>query len=325
MKQGLTVLGLGVALGVAAYIPASSVQAPFWPPFMPAPAPVRVMFGGDIMLDRNVAVTAEAHGASSLFADIADAFTDSDVRVANLEGTVTTNHSIAQEDHSILRFTFDPRITGEALAPLKLSALSMANNHALDFDVAGYFETRARIKAIGIQPFGHPLNLPGVLSTSVVYDGKKLCFVGYHALFAPATSTVVDEIQALRPDCWRVVVMAHWGVEYEHSATTTQRLAAHAFIDAGADLVVGAHPHVVQGYETYRGKAIFYSLGNFMFDQNFSWGTTHGMLLRADFSEEKTRFAVIPTVIQGQRVSLAQGDDRQKVLDIAGVAEFSLP
>jgi poly-gamma-glutamate synthesis protein (capsule biosynthesis protein) len=330
MNRGVLLLLLGIVLGIAAYIPAKTAAAPFW---KPAPkAPIRVMFGGDIMLDRSVARTAAADGPEALFAGIAEAFNDSDIRIANLEGTITANPSIAQVDHTILRFTFDPTIAERSLAPLRLSAVSLANNHTLDFASAGYAETHDNLEAFGIGAFGQPLNATGKLSTMVEYGGKKFCFVGYHALYDPATSTVAAEIQALRPGCWKIAVISHWGVEYEHVADDTQRSAAHAFIDAGADLVVGAHPHVVQGHEVYQGKAIFYSLGNFMFDQNFSWGTTHGMLLRADFSDTETHFVLIPTVLRQQKVGLAVGEDRQKVLDFAGirlpdgqVAEFSLP
>jgi poly-gamma-glutamate synthesis protein (capsule biosynthesis protein) len=323
MKKGFLAVFAVAILAALAYIPAAKVSSPFWGP--PAPESIRVMFGGDIMLDRNVARTARAEGASTLFAGIAERFNDSDIRIANLEGTITTNPSIAQRDNTILRFTFDPEMAKEALAPLNLSAASLANNHALDFYEKGYLRTQVYTEEFGIKPFGHPLNKEGSLSTSVQYNDKNFCFVGYHSLFDADTAAVVAEIAKLRPECWKIVVMPHWGEEYVHTARAGQREAAREFIDAGADLVVGAHPHVVQDHEVYKGKAIFYSLGNFMFDQNFSWGTTHGMLLQADFSDTKTVFTVIPTTILDQKAGLAEGEDRQKILDIAGVARLELP
>lgn len=323
MKRGLVALGAGVLLGVLAYAPAAKVSAPFWK--SAEEPPVRVMFGGDIMLDRNVARSAEAEGSDTLFAGIAKEFNDSDIRIANLEGTITASSSIALRNSSILRFTFNPVIAGDALQPLNLDAISSANNHGLDFGPSGYTATGEYLRTFGIKRFGHPLNLPGALSTKIVSQGKTFCFVGYHALFVSTTTPVVSEIAALRPDCWKVIVMAHWGEEYTHEANTSQQAEAHAFIDAGADLVVGAHPHVVQGHEVYKGRAIFYSLGNFMFDQNFSWATTHGMLLRADFGDTETHFTVLPITVADQKTAPAEGPDAQKVLDFAGVAEFSLP
>lgn len=323
MRRSILLVAIGAALGAAAYIPAARVSAPFWHP--EPPAPIRVMFGGDIMLDRTVAASAEARGADTLFAGIAKEFNDSDIRIANLEGTITASSSVARRNHAILRFTFDPVIAGDALAPLNLDAVSSANNHGLDFGESGYASTGEYAAAFGIKRFGHPLNTPGFLSTKIEYKGKAFCFVGYHALFISTTTPVVAEIHTLRPECWRVIVLAHWGEEYTHEANAAQRAEAHAFIDAGADLVVGAHPHVVQGYEVYQGKAIFYSLGNFMFDQNFSWDTTHGMLLRADFSDTESHFTLLPITVADQKTAPAEGPDAQKVLDIAGVAEFSLP
>jgi poly-gamma-glutamate synthesis protein (capsule biosynthesis protein) len=113
--------------------------------------------------------------------------------------------------------------------------------------------------------------------------------------------------------------MAHWGVEYEHTPTTQQQREAHAFIDAGADLVVGAHPHVVQSTEVYKDKAIFYSLGNFMFDQNFSWAVQHGLAIAVDFYKAKTEVTLTPVSIVEQHVVPAEGTDRAEVLRLAGL------
>ncbi|MSR70747.1 CapA family protein [Candidatus Kaiserbacteria bacterium] len=288
--------------------------------------PVRVLFVGDLMLDRNVARSAEERGALSLFSSSTRAlFADADVRVGNLEGTITNNHSIARRDNSILRFTFDPTLSATVLTSLNFQALSLANNHALDFADAGYMSTRSALQGLGINPFGHPLNTGGMLSASVESQGHDLCFVGYHSLFSPDTAPVVDEIAALRPGCWRLVVFAHWGDEYQGHSNTQQQEAARAFVDAGADLVVGAHPHVVQEVEVYRGKAIFYSLGNYMFDQNFSWEVTHSLAVRADFYADRTHFTLMPLTIQDQYSAVATGTDKVKILEVAGVADFTLP
>lgn len=317
-------LAFGVLAAIALFVPTSHLVSV--PSVVPQEVVVRVLFVGDIMLDRNVARTIAAQGPDFLFADVQDLLADADLRVGNLEGTITSNPSIAQQNNKILRFTFDPAQAKAVLAPLHFDAFSLANNHVLDFGEFGYDETRERVaEDLGAQPFGHPFNDKGMLSTILVSKGKQVCLVGYQALFNPATSTVTDEIMKLRSDCWRLVVFAHWGVEYQATSTAAQELAAHAFIDAGADLVVGAHPHVVQNVELYNGKAIFYSLGNFMFDQNFSWATQHGLAVRVDFYETETRFSLISTTIIDQKAGIASGVDRQKILDTAGVADFTLP
>jgi len=263
-----------------------------------------VLFVGDIMLDRNVARTIATEGPGALFASTSALLRDADLRVGNLEGAITGTVSIAQKNNRMLRFTFDPSQTNAVLGPLRFNALSLANNHALDFGQSGYTETRRRLEESTVAPFGHPLNLLGKVSTALLVKNKTVCFVGFHSLYDADTANVIDEVQRLRPDCWRLVVFTHWGEEYQTRSNAAQQAAAHAFIDAGADLVVGAHPHVVQEHEVYKHKAIFYSLGNFMFDQNFSWGTTHGLAVRADFYEDKTDFILTPTVIENQHASV---------------------
>lgn len=317
--------GVAASLALGALMMWQGVQAPFAVILPQADADPSILFMGDIMLDRGVARHAMASSTDVLFAGVLGLFATADVRVANLEGAITANPSIAQRDNTILHFTFDPALAQAALAPLNLSAVSLANNHAYDFGRAGFDATQGYVEAWGIKPFGHPYNARA-LSTVVEVRGKRFCLVGYHSLYDATTTEVVGEIAALRPACDKVIVFAHWGDEYEPVANAEQVAAAHAFVDAGADLVIGAHPHVVQNIETYRGRAIFYSLGNFMFDQNFSWATTHGLAVRVTFGASSTSFGLTPITIAGQEVSVANEADAARVLEAAGrLAEFTLP
>lgn len=332
--------GLMLALGAAAFAYLLSLPMPAYAPHLTGvfeERPIRMLFVGDIMLDRNVARTIAAEGPHVLFASTSELLRDADLRVGNLEGTITAEPSVAQQNNKILRFTFDPAQATAVLAPLQFDAFSLANNHALDFGEFGYEETQMRIAALHetgkTRSFGHPFNDRTHISTTLDFRGKKFCFVGYHALFVATTTPVLQEILSLRDTCWRVIVFAHWGEEYEISSNTAQRLAAHQFIDTGADLVIGAHPHVVQERETYQGKAIFYSLGNFMFDQNFSLETSRSFAVRADFFEHKTRFVVTPLTVYNQHSAIATGATREDILTRLGltvppegeVAEFFLP
>ena len=313
MKRLLAGGGLFIIAAGVAY----SAPAPAYAPTRaPEERPVRVLFVGDLMLDRNVGASADAGGVASLFStSTRDLFADADARVANLEGAVTANPSIARVNHNILHFTFDPGVAKQALDLLHISAVSLANNHTFDFGTGGYQETRGRVASYGVATFGHPYNATGGMSTVLTVNNKTLCLVGFHSLYDADPAPVVGEITTLRPFCWRIIVFAHWGDEYQGHSNAAQQQAGHAFIDAGADLVVGAHPHVVQEYEIYKHKAIFYSLGNFMFDQNFSRATTRGLALRADFYEDKTGFVLTPMTIEQQHSSVATST----------VAEFMLP
>jgi poly-gamma-glutamate synthesis protein (capsule biosynthesis protein) len=116
----------------------------------------------------------------------------------------------------------------------------------------------------------------------------------------------------------------HAGVEYDPGYTLEQQAAAHAFIDAGADVVIGTHPHVVEPLEIYNGKPIFYSLGNFLFDQDFSFATTHGLAVNLVWTNGKTSYQLIPIVIKGAEVSYPGETDRLKTLS-ALVSPFLSP
>jgi len=326
MRRIFIARGAAATLALTTLMFWQSVQAPWGAILPPAEPDPSILFVGDIMLDRGVARHAAASSTSSLFAQVVDLMKTADARVANLEGSITTNPSIAQVDNSILRFTFNPDKSKRALQiVLNLSAVSLANNHTYDFGRAGFDSTQAYLREWGIKPFGQPVNAFDI-STTLEVRGKQFCLVGYHSLYDPDTSEVVQEVIRLRPVCYKVIVFPHWGDEYEHMANGQQVSAAHAFVDAGADLVVGAHPHVVQNVEVYQGKAIFYSLGNFMFDQNFSWATTHGLAVKVAFGETSTAFSLTPITIKNQEASKAIEPDAARVLGLTGrLAEFTLP
>ncbi len=312
-------------LALAALLMCQSVQAPWAQILQPIDPDPSILFVGDIMLDRNVARHAMASSTTALFAGVFDLFKTADARVANLEGAITINPSIAQVDHTILHFTFDPALAQAALAPLNLTAASLANNHTYDFYRGGYESTQSYLVAWGIKPFGHPYNTYS-LSTTFDIRGKQFCLVGYHSLYDAGTAEVLAEIARLRPSCYKVIVFAHWGEEYEPVAHMGQTEAAHSFLDAGADLVMGAHPHIVQNIEMYQGRAIFYSLGNFMFDQDFSWATTHGLAVKVTFGMDATTFNLVPITIKNQEASVANEADAARVLSATGrLAEFVLP
>ncbi|MFZ2253281.1 MAG: AmmeMemoRadiSam system protein B [Minisyncoccia bacterium] len=271
-----------------------------------------LLFVGDIMLDRAVAKSAREKGIDSLFANVERLFLGTHAVIGNLEGTITSSSSIAAKDSSILRFTFDPMYAG-LLDRLGFSVLSLANNHALDFGKGGYAETKRQLENVGIVSFGSPIN-NGVLTGQIMVQGKSICFVGYHDLFTYDETPVTQEIARIRPTCDRVVLFAHWGEEYVPKATARQQKLAHAFIDAGADLIIGAHPHIVEPIEIYKNKAIFYSLGNFMFDQYFSYATTHGVAVHVEWGDERTRFTLIPVSVVDEEVKIAEPIDQRKIL-----------
>jgi poly-gamma-glutamate synthesis protein (capsule biosynthesis protein) len=114
----------------------------------------------------------------------------------------------------------------------------------------------------------------------------------------------------------------HWGTEYQHVNGRLQAEMAHKLIDAGADVIIGHHPHVIQGIEVYQGKPIFYSLGNFVFDQYFSEDTQRGLAIGLVLDKDGIEASIFPLRSSASQVSLA--DEKEKAKILGSVADWSL-
>lgn len=274
----------------------------------------KILFVGDVMLDRGVSWQVDRMGEEYIFGNLPNIFKDQDLVVANLEGTITNNPSISRINHNILRFTFDPKYS-ELLKKYNFKVLSLANNHSSDFGNEGYNSTIEYLKAQNMGYFGSSRNNLN-LSTEIKLDNTNFCFIGYHDLYTYDESPVIEEIKNIRNKCDHITVFAHWGDEYMKNPNERQKKLAHSFIDSGADLIIGAHPHVSQTHEIYKDKAIFYSLGNFIFDQDFSYDTTHAQIVYVEFGKREIKFRIAPISIDKSKVSIDN-----TVQDI----EFSVP
>ena len=263
------------------------------------------LFTGDIMLDRSMRALSDAHGgAGALIVPVARLFRGADVVVGNVEGVVSdapsvsvaAAHNTAARDHYRFRF---PAARVRAVADALRAPLIVfdGNNHILDFGAAAAAQSRAALAAVGIPVFGDVRTQDA--ATQVLrrtLGGRAVSFVSFNAFlghgFESARDAVAHEAAAGRD----VVVFTHWGSEYARTADATLRAWAHAFIDAGARLVVGTHPHVLQPVEVYKGGVIFYSLGNFLFDQFFSADVRERPVVLCAWSDAETRCALTPLV-----------------------------
>lgn len=250
---------------------------------------VSVLFAGDMMFDRTVRSTADAQGDDFIFSCIADELHAHDAVVSNLEGPITAHVSVSAGSQvgepENTRFTF-PLRTAELLARHNVAAVSLGNNHIFDFGEAGIRETREALRGAGVAAFGDPTD-DERMAVVLDIDDVSIALVAFNEFFptgGSASSTIahIRELDAEMP----VVVFAHWGDEYAE-VVPRQRQWARQFIDAGADMVIGAHPHVVQEREFYRGVPIYYSLGNFVFDQYFSDDVRRGLLLGVSFTGDR--------------------------------------
>lgn len=262
-------------------------------------AEVRLVFLGDVMLaDGPGRVIARGQDP---FAQVAQRLKQADVRIANLECVVARGGKALDKPWT---FRAHPRV----LDVLKrhVDVVSVANNHSGDFGRAAFAEMLQRLDAAGLPHIGGGRDLASAHEPHIVQrNGLKIALLGYDEFFPrhfeaghdhPGVAwsedeQVVADIQRARRvhGADLVIPFMHWGQEHEPLANDRQRQLARRMIDAGADAVVGTHPHVVQDTETYRGKPIVYSLGNFVFDGFSSLDNRTGWMLFMTVGREGVR------------------------------------
>ncbi|MDO8582357.1 MAG: AmmeMemoRadiSam system protein B [bacterium] len=275
---------------------------------------------GDMMLDRNVRKAINTNGAEYPFLPIKRLLMGNDIVVTNAEGPFTAHASKTLNVlNGPLTFTFDPALL-PTLKKIGFTLFSQANNHTLNFKQQGLEESAQAIEKIGLNWFGDPLN-NNLHSFTTTIRGQKIAFVGYHEFAYQGLDAVLNEIYVLKKSGNFVIVYPHWGMEYNKSMTQGQINTAHAFIDAGADAVIGSHPHVIEPMEIYKNKAIFYSLGNFIFDQEFSQATREGLAVGIALTPTKVSYYLFPMNIRNAQASLMVYDKRSVVL--SDIAEHS--
>ena len=246
-----------------------------------------VLFGGDLMFDRWIRTVARKRGGDFIFDGLRAEFQKADLVVANLEGPITDNPSVSETSvegsHDNYVFTFPPE-TAARLKDENIGLVNIGNNHILNFEEDGVRQTKERLEAAGVGYFGSPLSGDERVAYREI-GGVQFGFVNYNEFVLKGYEKVLADIALAKEQADFVIVYTHWGKEYV-AATPGMKVLAHEFIDVGADLVIGSHPHVVQEREAYRGKMIYYSLGNFVFDQYFRPETQAGLLVRATFDAE---------------------------------------
>ena len=279
----------------------SSPAAPTPPPDpspVPRPDPPEstLTIVGDIMLVRGVPDPAAA------LAPLRGRLAGADVTVGNLEQTLSTNGAPQQPNDD--SFGGPPTLL-EPLARAGFDALSLANNHTGDYETTALLETIRAFDGAGIEAFGAGEGLPEASRPAVIdVEGVRFAFLGFNAIgetpqaargtpgalsvrmpprTGPLNSADLDHLASAVGRADRsadvVVVLPHWGGNYTRVVDPAQRAVARRLVAAGADLIVGGHPHWVQGAEEIQGVPVFYSLGNFVFDMDFMAQTMEGVFL----------------------------------------------
>lgn len=210
------------------------------------------------------------------FADVADTIRSADVALANLEAVLTERRPPPGTDPSptgpLLR---SPARTASLMREAGFDVISLANNHVFDFGAGGLEDTITHVRRAGLSPLGAGQTADDA-RREVTFDvrGARVAFLGFTEMTNEHLSTTgfvgrlensVERVRETRPRVDVLIVSLHWGVQFTSRPRPWQRRLAHALLDAGADAIIGHHPHVLQTVEVHDGKPIVYSLGNFVF------------------------------------------------------------
>ncbi len=290
---------------------------------------------GDVMLARSIGDLILAQGPGAPFAGVADVLNQADVLTGNLECAIT-----ARGEPATKAYTFAaPPDAVRSLALAGFDTLALANNHAMDYGPEALVQAQALLAASGIQTVGAGPNSAAARSPMfIARNGLRLAFLAY--VDVPVeTRTKFDTRSWIATDngagvAWAIpediaadvanakaqadaiVVWLHMGYEGRTEVTEAQRAAAHAAVDAGAALVLGAHPHVLQPIERYGAGLIVYSLGNFVFD-GFDLPQNYSAILSATLTRAGVRdFDWTPVVVRNGLPQRATPDEAAIILDL---------
>ena len=276
-----------------------------------------LLFAGDLFLTDLLQSKYNQQGISAAASDsLLSVLREADIFMLNEEFPFgTTGEPMEEKEYT---FRVDPSYS-TVLSELGVDIVTLANNHMLDFGRGPLTETLNTLDQAGIAHVGAGENLDEAKTLKTFeMGGRTIGFLGAsrvipeHSWNASSGSSglfttydaaaLAEQIQKAEESCDFTVVYVHWGIEKNTQPEEYQKTLARQYIDAGADAVIGAHPHVLQGIEFYQGKPIFYSLGNFI----FSNGAYETMLVELTVGGTETEIRLIPCVSEANQMRLLE-------------------
>lgn len=280
MKKILMIALLGIVILVSLICIAISVNNE-----------IHLVAVGDILLSRGVGLKIDEEGFDYPYQQIKDLFVNKDIVFGNLECPIYEGGGAVYKRPELIFKASNGN--GAALKVVGFNVLNLANNHTMDYKRDGLSNTMEVLNQHDISHFGAGKNYEEARRLLVIdKQGCKIGFLGY-SVFPPegyifsrdksdvarVSENLGEEIKLAKKKCDLLVVSFHWGNEYHFYPSENQKNLAYEAIDNGADLILGHHPHVLQGIEKYQDKLIFYSLGNFIFDRQIQKGTDESIIL----------------------------------------------
>lgn len=282
----------------------------------------KMLFVGDIMMARGVAQLTNKYGLEYPFLNIIPLFYifNWDIIYGNLEGPVRIDAKPVVL--TSVRFDYSPEIP-QLLTKLGFNLLNIANNHMADQGYSAINSTRKYLEENYIYPLGDYTDC----SLKYKYQKDNFIFLGANLVYKSkyCVQDLIQEIKELKIQDANlyIIITPHWGTEYISYPDDFQKQTAHQLIEAGADLIIGHHPHVVQGIEEYQGKLIFYSLGNFVFDMYFSEPVQQELALGFEWQPTQKTFYLFPLQSTRSQLSFMAIEEQTKFFDF--LAQISTP
>lgn len=242
---------------------------------------IEVCFMGDVMMDSHIGNYIQEYGVDYPWSDVSTITKEADISVINLETSVSERGTTKKPKGYGFR---SKPYTLEGLRNSGIDLVSLANNHVLDFGLDAFDDTLKNLDKYNIKYIGAGSNLKEAEDMVIIEkNGIKMGFLGYSSiipwvdwradsespgvapLYPSDYNRVLKNIKDASNKCDILTVIIHWGIEYTDYPTKEQAELAHSLIDNGADVIIGHHPHVIQGIEIYNNRPILYSVGNFIF------------------------------------------------------------
>ena len=289
---------------------------------------------GDLMLSRSVGDQIQAAGPASIFSGVASKLLEADLLAANLECVISD-----QGTPQFKSFTFRaPTSAVDALSSVGFDVVSLANNHAMDYGLDGLADMLARLRGAGLDSVGAGADAEAAEAPVILErNGVRVAFLSYvnvpiefrtafdtHAWAAAVEKpgvawgdpeAITKDVAAAKTLADVVVVMLHSGLESNFAVNSIQRTLAHAAVDAGASLVLGAHSHTLQPVERYQQGIIAYGLGNFVFD-GFTGQSNYSAIFTATLTPMVEAYGWVPVVIDRGLPRLAAPSQAEQILPL---------
>jgi poly-gamma-glutamate synthesis protein (capsule biosynthesis protein) len=283
---------------------------------------------GDVMIARKLAPIALLHGIDYPFENITGEFNRSAIVFGNLEEPLIYENNVVNLEQNGKKevYLYDTEKTADGLKNAGFNIVSLANNHILDYGQYGLTQTVKILESRGLNYCGlwtakqEGPNRPcimeaggakvGFLCYSQVSDKQFAAENGRTGTIPGIRQIIISDIKACRKDADIIIVYLHWGREYM-PVDGKQKYLAHRLIDAGADMVIGSHTHIFQDIEKYRGKYIFYGLGNFIFDLDREETKYSGYLKASIANKTIGSVTLTPVYLKEYRPVIVQNADKK--------------